>query len=295
MNPAHPPSDPPRRETAWRRFVGADIVPRVLVILVAVPLVVWAALQGGWTFRGLVGLIILLGLREFTLLMEAKGYGPSRVFCVAAGLWLAWAGVSGGTRLTLALTLAVSLAAVIELFRKEMRKPLAQAGVALFGALYVGWLGSFLVQVRELPAPPGMDYDLGLRALGLVAAITWCYDTAAYLVGVAMGSRPLFARVSPRKSREGAVGGAAAAVAAGIAASATFTPFLTTLQGALLGLGGAVLAQTGDLVESLLKRDAGLKDTAGLLPGHGGILDRVDSILFTAPFVYYVVAHLTAS
>ncbi|MBC8424498.1 phosphatidate cytidylyltransferase [bacterium] len=295
MSSAPPSNGSSRRDTAWRRFVGADIVPRLLVILVAVPLVIWAALQGGLIFRLLVGVIILLGLREFALLMEAKGYGPSRVLCVAAGVCFAWTGASGGGRLPLLLTLVTALAVIIELFRREMREPLAKAGVTVFGAMYVGWLGSFMVQLRELPPPPGADYDLGLRALGLMAAITWCYDTAAYLVGVAAGSRPLFARISPRKSLEGALGGAAAAVAAGVAASATFAPFVTTLQGALIGLGGAVLAQAGDLVESLLKRDAGLKDTAGLLPGHGGVLDRMDSVLFTAPFIYYVVAHLTAN
>lgn len=295
MSSAHPSSEPPRRETAWRRFVGADIVPRMLVILVVVPLVVWAAFEGGLVFRLLVGLIILLGLREFTLLMEAKGYGPSRFLCVVAGLCFAWAGASGGELLPLVLTLVTALVVIVELFRRKMSEPLAQSGVVIFGAMYVGWLGSFMVQLRELPPPPGADMDLGLRALGLMAAITWCYDSAAYLVGVAAGSRPLLARVSPRKSREGALGGAVAAVAAGVAASATFAPFITMLQGALIGLGGAVLAQAGDLVESLLKRDAGLKDTAGLLPGHGGVLDRMDSVLFTAPFVYYVVAHLTAN
>jgi len=272
--------------------VGADIVPRVLVILVGVPVVVLAALQGGLVFRLLIGVLILLGLREFIAMTEAKGYAPYKLLCLAAGLCCAWAGVSGGARLPLVLTVTAVLAMVIELFRKEMRHPLVHIGNTLLGALYVGWLGSFIVQLRELPSPPGVDYDLGLRALGLMAAITWACDTAAYLVGVAVGSRPLLKRVSPRKSLEGAIGGVLGAVAAGVAVAATFAPFITLAQGALIGLAGAVLAQAGDLVESLLKRDAGIKDTAGLLPGHGGVLDRMDSVLFTAPFVYFVIVHL---
>jgi phosphatidate cytidylyltransferase len=294
VNAGHLSSGPPQRDTAWRRFVGADIVPRVGVILVGVPVVVMAAHHGGLVFRLLVGLVILLGLREFTTLMAAKGYAPYRGLCLAAGLACAWAGVSGGGWLPPVLTATAVIVMIIELFRKEMRQPLVHAGITLLGALYIGWLGSFMVQLRELPSIPGADYDLGLRAVALMAAITWTYDTVAYLVGVAAGKRPLLRRVSPRKSLEGALGGAAGAVAAGLAASATFAPFVTALQGALIGLGGAVLAQAGDLVESLLKRDAGVKDTAGLLPGHGGVLDRVDSLLFTAPFVYFVVAHLTS-
>ena len=294
MTPHRRSPDRPAHESPWRRFLSADIVPRVLVILVGVPLVVVAALHGGLVFRLLIGVVILLGLREFAAMTAAKGYEPYTLLCLAAGLACAWAGVSGGAPLPLVLTATVLLVMLIELFRKEIRHPLVHIGNALLGALYVGWLGSYIVQLRELPSPPDVTYDLGLRALGLMAAITWACDTAAYLVGVAVGSRPLLKRVSPRKSLEGAVGGMVGAVAAGAAAAATFAPFVTPVQGALMGLAGAVLAQAGDLVESLLKRDAGIKDTAGLLPGHGGVLDRLDSVLFTAPFVYYVTVHLTA-
>ncbi|MBU1073498.1 phosphatidate cytidylyltransferase, partial [bacterium] len=238
------------RETPWRRFVRANIVPRVLVILVGVPLLVLAALRGGLVFRMLIGVLILQGLREFTAMTAAKGYGPCKPLSLAVGLACAWAGASSGSHLPLVLAVAIVLVMIVELFRREIRHPIVITGNTILGALYVGWLGSFIVQLRELPSPPGAGYDLGLRALGLMAAITWACDTFAYLVGVAVGSRPLLERVSPRKSLEGALGGVLGAVAAGVTASATFAPFISLAQGALIGLAGSVLAQAGDLVES---------------------------------------------
>ncbi len=292
MNSSRQSDDKRGGESPWRRFVNADIVPRLLVIFIGGPLVVLAAYRGGLVFRLFVGLFVVLGLREFLDLMKAKGYGPFGGLTLVAGLAWVWAAADGGDHLPLVLTATVLAVMVFELFRKDMQHPLAHIAITLLGVMYVGWLGSFLVQLREIPSPVGVDYAVGLRALGLTAAITWTYDTAAYLVGVAIGSHPLLARVSPKKSREGAVGGAIAAVAAGFVSAHTFVPFITPLQGALIGLVGAILAQAGDLVESLLKRDAGVKDTAGLLPGHGGVLDRFDSFLFTAPFVYFAVTYL---
>jgi len=292
VNSSRQSDDKPGGESPWRRFMSADIVPRVLVILIGGPLVVLAAYRGGLVFRLFVGLFVVLGLREFLDLMRAKGYGPFGILTLVAGLAWAWAATEGGDHLPLVLTATVLAVMMFELFRKNMQQPFAHIAITLFGVIYVGWLGSFLVQLREIPSPAGLDYDVGLRALGLTAAITWIYDTVAYLVGVAIGSRPLLRRVSPKKSLEGAVGGTIAAVAAGFVSAHTFAPFITPVHGALIGLIGAILAQAGDLVESMLKRDAGVKDTAGLLPGHGGVLDRFDSFLFTAPFVYFAITHL---
>ncbi len=279
-------------ESPWRRFLSADIIPRILVILLIVPLLFYTALQGGLLFRLMIGLIILLGLREFIALTRAKGYEPSGVLIVIAGLACAWAGVNGGAHIPLIITATILTAMILELARKDSGHPLVHISITLLGVLYVGWLGSYVVQLREIPSPAGMDYSVGLRALGLAAAITWTCDTAAYLVGVAFGSRPLMKRVSPKKSLEGAIGGTLGATAVGVVASLTFVPFISPVEGALIGLVGAIVAQAGDLVESLLKRDAGVKDTAGLLPGHGGVLDRIDSFLFTAPFVYFVIINL---
>lgn len=291
-----PRQDDPRtgRLSPWERFARAAIVSRVLVILVGVPLVVIAARAGGPVFRGLMALVLGLGLREFALMMRARGYRPDPVLMIVSGLGVAWAGVDAPQHLPLVLTALILVAAIFELTRSDGGHHIASVSVIVFGALYIGWLGSFIVQLRDMTEPTGLGFDPGLRAVALLVAITWTCDTAAYVVGVAVGRRPLHARISPKKSLEGAVGGTLCAGAAGWAASATFFPLLSPAQGVVLGLAGAVLAQVGDLVESLLKRDAGIKDAGGLLAGHGGVLDRIDSLLFTAPLIYFVVVGLGA-
>ena len=277
------------RAGLWRRLLGAGLLPRALVTALGVPLLALAAVQGGLVYRSLIGVLVLLGVREFLLLMSAKGYGPFKVIGTLAGLACAWAVAHGPAAAVPVLTAALMAVMTVELMRRNMDRSLNHVAVTLFGALYVGWLGGFLVLLRELPDGAGADGFTGLRALALLAALTWACDTLAFLVGVAVGRRPLLPRVSPRKSVEGAVGGILGATGAGLVAAATFAPFLSTLQGGLLGAVCGVTGQIGDLVESMLKRDAGIKDTAALLPGHGGILDRFDSLLFNAPVVYYAL------
>jgi phosphatidate cytidylyltransferase len=277
------------RDGLWRRFLGAGLLPRAAVTLLGVPLLAFAAVQGGPVFRALIGLLVLIGVREFLLLMSAKGYGPFKVIGTLAGLACAWAVARGPATAVPVLTAALLAVMTVELMRRNMDRSLNHVAVTLFGALYVGWLGGFLVLLREMPGSGGADGFSGLRAIALLAALTWACDTLAFLVGVAVGRRPLLPRVSPRKSVEGAVGGILGATGAGVAAACTFAPFLSPLQGGLLGALCGVTGQIGDLVESMLKRDAGVKDTAALLPGHGGILDRFDSLLFNAPVVYYAL------
>lgn len=275
------------RPPAARRFLNAGLLPRVAVIAAGVPCLYLITLRGGVFFLLLVDLIVVLGLRELLQLLRAKGYQPFSVlayFCSLALTWYAW---RQGVAVPLILTGSLLAIMVRELFRREMAQSLAHIAVTVFGILYVGWLASHLVLLRELPAALGQDEQLGARLVFLLAALVWATDTGAYLCGVAFGRRPLAARISPKKTVEGAVGGLVAAGVAGWACSRELVPFVTPLAGTVLGVVAGVAAQLGDLVESLIKRDVGIKDTAPLLPGHGGILDRFDSLLFTAPVVYY--------
>ena len=269
------------------RFLAAGILPRLMVILVGVPCLYVITLRGGAIFLILVDLVILLGLREFYLLMRGKGYEPFAVlgyFCALAVSGYVW---RQGVAVPLILTACLMTIMVRELMRRDMSHSLVHIGVTLLGIMYVGWLGAHLVMLRELPAGQGAEPRLGAYMVFYAALVTWATDTGAYLAGVAFGRRPLMPRISPKKTVEGAVGGLLAAALVGWLCAKGFAVFITPLVGALLGLVLGVAAQVGDLVESMLKRDAGMKDSAELIPGHGGVLDRFDSLLFTVPVTYY--------
>lgn len=271
----------------WGRFLNAGFLPRVAVILLGVPCLYLITDRGGIFFLLLVDLIILLGLREFYVLMKAKGYEPFEAlgyFCSLAISGYAW---HQGVVVPLILTASLLAIMIREIFRPEMTKSLGHMAVTVFGIMYVGWLGSHLVLLRQLPETLAVEQNVGARLVFLVALLTWATDTAAYLFGVSLGRHKLIPRISPNKTVEGAIGGLIGAALVGWLLTRGLVPFMTPLAGTLLGVVVGIMAQFGDLVESLIKRDAGIKDTAELIPGHGGVLDRFDSMLFTAPVVYY--------
>jgi len=278
--------DPAPAGSPRGRFLGSGLLPRTLVVLVGAPLLIWLGWRGGLGFQLLVLAIVLLGLREFVLLARAAGRRPFQAAVLLLGA-AATLGLARGWPETAVLTgslLALSSAALL---RRERAGLLADLAVSAFGILYVALLAGHLTLLRNLAAPDPLS---GARALGLLAAVTWACDTFAYLVGVSVGRTPLMPSISPKKSREGALGGLAAAGAAGWFAADVFgAPLLTPAAGLALGLACGVAGQVGDLVESALKRDAGVKDTAGLLPGHGGVLDRFDSLFFNAPLIYWAL------
>lgn len=278
-----------RQASPWTRLLGAGLLPRLMVTLLAVPCLVVITLRGGVHFLLLVDLIIVLGLREFYAMTAAKGYRPYRAIGVLCGLAVSWHVYHGGPAVSLLLTLTLLGVMILELFRKEQAHPLNHIAITVLGVLYVGWLASHLVLLRELPRMAGAAEALGARAVLFVAAVIWMGDTFAYLVGITWGRRRLLPRVSPGKTVEGTAGGIVASGAAGAACALTFTPFLTPVGGALLGAVLGMCGVLGDLVESLLKRDVGLKDSGSVvtIPGHGGVLDRFDSLLFAAPLAYY--------
>jgi len=270
-----------------RRYLNAGILPRLGVILLFIPCLFVITWRGGIFFLLLIDLVILLGMREFYQLMQAKGFRPYRALGVFCGLAFSWYVFRGGAAVSLVVTASLLLIMTGELWRRTMDRSLVHIAVTVLGVMYVGWLGSHLVMLRELPGVRGVDDHIGARLVFFTAAVTWAGDTAAYLSGVALGRHKLIPRISPNKSVEGAVGGLLGAALMGWLCAETFAAFITPLTGALLGLVAGGCGMLGDLVESLIKRDVGIKDSATLLPGHGGILDRFDSLLFTAPVLYY--------
>jgi phosphatidate cytidylyltransferase len=261
---------------------------RVASGLVFVPLLILLARAGGLAFVGFVALQVTLGLIEFYRMMRGKGLEPSFPIGLVSGLGVLFIAYhSHESQGDFLVTAAVMLLLALSLRRAPRPRQVESLAVTIFGVFYVGWLSAHLILLRELPWRAGTEYADGAAYVLLAFFATWSCDTGAYAVGRLFGRRRLMARISPRKSLEGAVGGFASAVVGTFIARAWFAPFLGRWDALALGGLVGVFAQVGDLVESLLKRDARHGDSSDMIPGHGGILDRFDSLYFGAPLVYY--------
>ena len=243
-------------------------------------LILFTLKASAFQFSLLVFLLSLLGLDEFYRMALPSRRGEGRTAAVAGACAL-FTVFSGNPVLPLfALTALVLGFCLVALFRlQEIRQAAADAALVLMGFLYVPLLLSHLVLIRMLPS--------GVSWLFLIMVIVMAGDSAAYYVGSSFGRNKLYPAVSPKKSVEGSLGGLAGSVIGALIAKYTFFPELAVVDciGTALLLG--VLGQLGDLFESLIKRSCGVKDSGSIIPGHGGILDRLDSILFAAPAAYY--------
>lgn len=259
---------------------------RIATAAVLLPILVGAALYGrGWPFRFLVGAVVLLSAMEyFRMLLPLPRDGVVGV--IATGL----AYVSGALLpfpVSLSSTL-VCVAVIVFHFLPAEGTPgerLRSAAVSVLGVVYIG--GFLSTWPRTILLPGGEHWVL----LGVVVVAAG--DTFAYFVGRAVGKRPLSPRLSPNKTVEGAVAGLIAGMLLAAAYAAVFLPGIRTwfVLGAAAILG--IAAQGGDLFESMLKRAAGVKDSGKILPGHGGMLDRVDGIIVAGP-VLYLLASVSA-
>jgi phosphatidate cytidylyltransferase len=263
-----------------------NLSKRVTVAVIAAPLILWAAWRGGVAFFVFIEAIILLGVLEFYRLASAKGMHPNRVLGAAAGLILGMQiYFRNNAELWLTPMLLVVLLALVELFRNK-GSALHNAGATLLGFAYVAGLWSFLLLIRELPRTVNVSYESAGTWLVMLLVTIWVCDTAAYFVGLAFGRHKLFERVSPKKTWEGAIGGLVFAIFTAAASHYWFVRDLRLIDSIVIGGIIGTIGQLSDLAESLFKRDAGVKDSSSLIPGHGGVLDRFDSEMLVAPLVY---------
>jgi phosphatidate cytidylyltransferase len=271
------------------------LLPRFVTVLLGVPLLLGAIYYGSLPFFFLVLGVAFLAMREFYYLAGENGYPTFRWLGLASGLLVLFSVYLNGTsfgnvgenQFTAALLSAVIiLLAVRSVLRGPSETLLSEWAVTFFGILYVAWPLAHLLLIRDL-RPEGKAITFFLFVL------IWAEDITAYLIGTRFGRRPIAPAVSPNKTWEGTLAGIIAAMAVAAGFQATVLRQQLSLPEALaLGLITAVLAFLSDLSESLLKRTAGVKDSSPLLPGHGGILDRFDSFLLTAPLFYYYWAFL---
>jgi phosphatidate cytidylyltransferase len=292
------------REAQERARARAEAMPPGLLVrlfssLLGLPLLVLLVFAEGippytaLPFTFAVAVCATVGGWEYFRASRLRGFQatePLAYFAIALLQLAAW----GYTRnlltefLPALLALLVIATLIAEVVRHD-REPLANIGVMFLGVIYVGWLFSYLIFLRSLGGEvrvwPFPEAARGAWLVLYVIAVTWSTDTGAYFAGVRWGKRPLAPRVSPKKTIEGSAGGLLAATLMSLAWGLWID--LPWWHCAFLGPVLGALGQIGDLCESALKRDMGIKDFGTLLPGHGGILDRFDSLLFTAPVAYY--------
>jgi phosphatidate cytidylyltransferase len=256
---------------------------RVLSAVVFLPLFIVLVRLPPRFFGILIAAACVLGVLELYRLAALRGFHCNR----PAGALLALAilySFFGGFALPLAVPLFAGLA-VVPILSLLGRRPLGESlgsdAVTVFSALFLSTLLGYQLLLRNLGEEVGRDLIFFLYL------VVWGGDAAAYYVGSLLGRHPLSPRVSPRKTVEGALAGAAGSVVAALAARAWFFQPLRAADAALAGLLLAAVGILGDLVESMWKRGSGLKDSASLVPGHGGMLDRCDSLLFGGPILYY--------
>ncbi len=277
----------------------SNLTSRILVALVGIPALVGIILYGGVAFLGLIVLASSIGLWEFYRMAEQKGMFPNVVLGIVTGALMQilffkfssemFVGIlSSNTMAAGALTLLSVTALLTELFRG---KPNAMLNIAstVGGVAYVALFFQCLLGIRMMPGILGMSGDMGGYFILTVFIAIWLCDTAAYFAGRAFGRHKLFERVSPNKTWEGAIAGAIAAVGGCVAVAAWLLPSLPVMHAVALGAIAGTIGQAGDLAESLLKRDAGVKDSSQILAGHGGVLDRFDSILMVSPVIYWYI------
>src|SRR4030042_2140493 len=264
-----------------------NFLKRTATIIIGIFLSFLTIFWKGFPFFIIIIIIALLGLKELYSMAHKGGYRPSYILGSVLTFYFIIITVYDLYCLNyyienIIITFFIILTFIFQLFKKDYSKVLADTSITIFGGIYLGYLLSFVLKVKDLPN--GNYYLISLLI------ITWANDTGAYLVGTKFGKNKIFPKISPKKTIEGSIGGIIFSIASTFALKnwldLTFNELLS------LGLIISIIAQLGDLFESVLKRGSGIKDSGTLIPGHGGILDSLDSLIFTAPIFYYYITLL---
>lgn len=261
---------------------------KIVAALVLLPIFIWLI---GWAPSGLLLIVVMvlgigMGFWEYTRIV----FGENHLFETIIGWFtagftaLAVATLAGPEKILAVLSVSfLAISIVFMLREKELSKILENSSKLFFGTVLLGLFGGMIVALRLLEPSLG-----GFKLVIMLFALIWINDAGAFFAGTFLGKRKIAPNISPNKTIEGNVGGFAATILLSTLI-ALFTDLIPLKDGLVLGIVMGFVGPLGDLFESALKRGAGVKDSGNLIPGHGGILDRLDSVLFGAPIVYFYV------
>lgn len=263
---------------------------RVLVSVIAIPVLVLLSYIGGVYFLSLALIIAGISFYEYSVMAKTKGANVNVNLGLIAVIFLVinqYNFLFSHYHFLIAFFIVLL---IFELFRNN-GSAIQNIGATLLGVFYLGIFGSTLIGIREFyPDIDGLYSHGGFLIISIFATI-WICDSAAFFGGTALGKHKLFPRVSPKKSWEGAIFGFVFAIIAMILAKNLVLDFLSLKDTLVIGFIIGTFGQIGDLAESLLKRDSGVKDSSHIIPGHGGIFDRFDSLLFSSPIIYLYLTY----
>jgi phosphatidate cytidylyltransferase len=269
------------------------LLPRIVTAIIGIPIVVLSVYYGGGVYFVLLFVVLLYMIKEYVFMTKTAGYETSYILSFLVGI------LTFGVILienlnfiktslfltSIMFTVIIFILFFIEIFRQEPVGAIGRVGVNFIGPMLFGWSLAHMFLIRDI-RPRGMEYSF------VLILTIWFCDTASYMFGILWGKKKLAPNISPKKSVVGLVSGLISGVVSVILLTNFFKLNIFSLKHSLLiGLGIAFFSSMSDLAESLIKRDCGFKDSDNLLPGHGGMLDRFDSFLFTAPLYFYFLTY----
>lgn len=263
---------------------------RLLVVIIGLPIFIAVIAAGGWLFTLLMTAVLAIAAWEFWRLFSLGGFAPSRVVLIggviALALTRAWLGFEYADLIATGLIL-VGMSVQVFRFARHPKTAATDFCITLAGIFYLGWLGAFFFSLRDLPH--GQWWFL------VALPAVWLADAGAFLFGRKFGRHRMAPLVSPNKTWEGYIGGIITGTLLTVLLAALWqlaAPGIRIEVAAVLGLVIAMVTPLGDLGESMIKRQFGVKDSSNILPGHGGMMDRIDSWIWAAAIGYYLIMWL---
>jgi len=262
----------------WKRVISAIVFASIVISVIH--------LGGLWGFLALVSITVILSTVEFSGFIPSQKNRLPNIITIPINCLLCLSAIkSEFINANFILSIAVMLLFLFVIIRREPDSALLFVSSSVLSVLYVGWLfGYHIVLLRQMPN--------GRELIYLLMGITWVGDIAAYLVGKQFGKHKIIPSISPKKSLEGYIAGVIFGVVVSIALCYLLRLDIALHHAIILGVILTIIGQIGDLAESIMKRSAGLKDSGKIMPGHGGMLDRCDSMIFITPALYYYALYI---